>query len=58
MSLADIIQIAIAGLTLVATVVVSFLIYWLQRRHEKAMEKVEKNIGKENWRKKRNFFDG
>ena len=35
MSLADIIQIIIGVLSLVATIAVSFLIYWLQSRHEK-----------------------
>ena len=34
MSAADIIQIIIGVLSLIATIAVSFLIYWLQTRHE------------------------
>lgn len=41
MSLADIIQIIIGILSLMATIAVSFSIYWLQMRHEKEMKKVE-----------------
>ena len=41
MTLADIIQIIIGALSLVATVAVSFLIYWLQTRHEREIEKIE-----------------
>lgn len=43
MSLADIIQIVIGVLSLIATIVVSFLIYWLQTRHEKEIRKIEEN---------------
>ena len=41
MTLADIIQIIIGVLSLVATIAVSFLIYWLQTRHEREIEKIE-----------------
>lgn len=43
MSLVDIIQIVIGVLSLIATIVVSFLIYWLQTRHEKEIRKIEEN---------------
>lgn len=42
MSLVDIIQIIIGILSLVATIAVSFTIYWLQLRHEKEMQKIAK----------------
>lgn len=42
MSLVDIIQIIIGILSLVATIAVSFSIYWLQARHEKEMQKITK----------------
>ena len=41
MEVADIVQIIIGALSLVATVAVSFFIYWLQSRHEKEMAKIE-----------------
>lgn len=41
MSLAEIIQIIIGILSLIATIVVSFSIYWLQARHEKEIRKIE-----------------
>lgn len=41
MTPADIIQIVIGFLSLLATVAVSFLIYWLQSRHEKEIEMAE-----------------
>lgn len=44
MTIADIIQIIIGILSLIATVGVSFAIYWLQSRHEKEME----DLAKEN----------
>lgn len=40
MTIAEIIQIVIGILSLVATVAVSFLIYWLQTRHEKEIQKL------------------
>ena len=42
MSLVDIIQIIIGILSLVATIAVSFAIYWLQLHHEKEMQKITK----------------
>ncbi len=42
MSLSDIIQIIIGILSLVATIAVSFAIYWLQLRHEKEMQNIAK----------------
>ena len=48
MTLADIIQIIIGALSLVATIAVSFFIYWLQTRHEREIEKIEaKRVQKE-----------
>lgn len=41
MGLSDIIQIIIGILSLIATVAVSFVIYWLQMRHEKELKKLE-----------------
>lgn len=43
MTKAEIIQIVISTLSLLATIAVSFLIYWLQRRHEKEIERIENN---------------
>lgn len=43
METADIIQIVIGVLSLIATVAVSFAIYWLQSRHEKEIERVAKD---------------
>lgn len=42
MSPADIIQIIIGILSLMATIAVSFAIYWLQLRHEKELQKIVK----------------
>lgn len=41
MTTAEIIQIVIGILSLVATIAVSFFIYWLQTRHEKEMQKLQ-----------------
>ena len=41
MTTAEIIQIVIGILSLVATIAVSFLIYWLQTRHEKEIQKLQ-----------------
>ncbi len=41
MTAAEIVQIIIGVLSLIATVAVSFLIYWLQHRHELELEKAE-----------------
>lgn len=43
---ANLIQIIIGVLSLIATIAVSFLIYWLQKRHESEIEKIEENIRK------------
>jgi len=40
MTIAEIVQIVIGALSLVATVAVSFLIYWLQYRHENEIEQI------------------
>lgn len=42
----NLIQITIGLLSLIATIFVSFLIYWLQKRHEIEVEKIEENIRK------------
>ena len=42
MNIADVIQIIIGILSLIATVGVSFAIYWLQSRHEKEVERLAK----------------
>ena len=42
----NLIQITIGLLSLIATIFVSFLIYWFQRRHEIEIEKIEENIRK------------
>lgn len=41
MSAAEIVQIIIGALSLVATIAVSFLIYWFQHRHELELERAE-----------------
>lgn len=41
MTAAEIVQTVIGVLSLIATVAVSFLIYWLQHRHELELEKAE-----------------
>lgn len=48
MSCADIIQIVIGILSLIATVAVSFVIYWMQRRHEREMEVIEEDRRKKD----------
>lgn len=40
MGLSDIIQIIIGGLSLIATVAVSFVIYWLQMQPRKRIAKI------------------
>ena len=42
MSLVDTIQIIIGIMTLIATIAVSFTIYWLQLCHEKEIQKIAK----------------
>ena len=41
MTAGEIVQIVIGALSLVATIAVSFFIYWLQRRHEKELAKMD-----------------
>lgn len=41
MTAAEIVQIVIGALSLIATVAVSFLIYWFQHRHELELERAE-----------------
>lgn len=48
MPLADIIQIVIGVLSLLATIAVSFAIYWLQMHHEKELQRLEKSKSKKN----------
>ena len=56
MSLADIIQIVIGVLSLIATIVVSFLIYWLQTRHEKEIRKIEEKQKQKDLEEKAESF--
>ena len=56
MEVADIVQIIIGALSLVATVAVSFFIYWLQSRHEKEMAKIEEKQRQENLAEEANNF--
>lgn len=56
MSLADIIQIIIGILSLIATITVSFLIYWLQRRHEKEVERIEERHRQRELEEKAKLF--
>ena len=56
MTAAEIIQIVIGTLSLVATVAVSFFIYWLQSRHEKEMAKIEEAHRQENLAEEANNF--
>lgn len=41
MSASEIVQIIIASLSLVSSIIVSFLVYWLQKRHEKEISNLE-----------------
>lgn len=56
MTLADIIQIIIGALSLVATIAVSFLIYWLQTRHEREIEKIEAKRAQKELEEKAHVF--
>lgn len=56
MTTADIIQIIIGILSLIATVGVSFAIYWLQSRHEKEMERVAKENEEKLLKEKADIF--
>ena len=46
--IADFIQIIIGVLSLIATIAVSFVVYWMQRRHEKEREKSERKVYEKN----------
>ena len=52
MSIADIIQIILSGLSLLATIAVSYSIYYLQRKHEKEIQKIEENLQKRKLKEK------
>lgn len=56
MTTADIVQIVIGILSLAATVAVSFLIYWLQTRHEKEIAKIEQDRQKRELEEKAHIF--
>lgn len=56
MALADIIQIVISCLSLIATIVVSFRIYWLQKRHEDEIRKIEENQKQREFEEKAENF--
>lgn len=55
MTTAEIIQIVIGILSLVVTIAVSFLIYWLQTRHEKEIQKLQDEKGTERIRNESTF---
>ena len=56
MTAAEIVQIVIGALSLVATVAVSFFIYWLQSRHEKELAKIEEKNYQEKLAEEANNF--
>ena len=56
MTAAEIVQIVIGTLSLVATVAVSFFIYWLQIRHEKELTKIEEKNHQEKLAEEANNF--
>lgn len=56
MELSDIIQIVIGMLSLIATVAVSFFIYWLQMRHEKEIERIEAKRAQKELEEKAHLF--
>ena len=56
MSAAEITQIVIGALSLLATIAVSFLIYWLQTRHEKEIEKRDEQRRKTELENQANVF--
>lgn len=56
MTVAEIVQIVLGSLSLVATVAVSFFIYWLQHRHEKEMERVEEKRRQEELKEEAHRF--
>lgn len=56
MTTAEIVQIVIGALSLVATVAVSFFIYWLQSRHEKELAKLDEKHRIEKLSEEANSF--
>lgn len=56
MCVADIVQIIIGALSLIATVAVSFVIYWFQRRHEKEIERLDEERRIAEIKNKANIF--
>lgn len=56
MLLTDIIQIVIGVLSLLATIAVSFAIYWLQMHHEKELQRLEKKQKQKELEEKANLF--
>ena len=56
MSLVDIIQIVIGCLSLVATIAVSFIVYWLQIRHEKEIQRMEEKQRQKDLEEKAKLF--
>ena len=56
MTLADIIQIVIGVLSLLATIAVSFAIYWLQMHHEKELQRLEEKQKQKELEEKANLF--
>lgn len=56
MTAAEIIQIILAALSLLATVAVSFFIYWLQSRHEKEIQRIEERRDQKELEEKAHVF--
>ncbi|RHS31776.1 hypothetical protein DWV50_15185 [Coprobacillus sp. AF09-1A] len=56
MSIADIIQIILSDLSLLATVAVSYSIFYLQRKHEKDIQKIEENLQKRKLKEQAEHF--
>ena len=56
MLLTDIIQIVIGVLSLLATIAVSFAIYWLQMRHDKELQRLEEKQKQKELEEKANLF--
>ncbi len=56
MSIADIIQIILSDLSLLATVAVSYSIFYLQRKHEKDIQKIEENLQKRKLKEQAEYF--
>ena len=56
MTAAEIVQIVLGALSFVATIAVSFFIYWLQHRHEKEIERVEEKRCQEKLKEEAHKF--